>query len=87
MSTAEAVNVAASITLDAAWFPHRHDPWALLPGYLLGVVVKDDPKDRGRLLAYWDGAVRRRADPAGAHPQAEVWRKLLAARRVIESEG
>jgi MoxR-like ATPase len=84
MSTAEAVGVASSIALDAAWFPERHDPAALLPGYLLGVVLKDDPKDRGRLLAYWDGAVRRRADPAGAHPQAELWRRLHTMRRVLE---
>jgi len=46
--------------------------------------MKDDPKDRGRLLAYWDGAVKRRADPVTAHPQAEVWRRLLAPRRVLE---
>jgi MoxR-like ATPase len=84
MSTAEAVGVASSIALDAAWFPERHDGLGLLPGYLLGVVLKDDPKDRGRLLAYWDGAVRRRADPATAHPRADVWRRLHALRRVLE---
>ena len=84
LSTAEAVGVASSIALDAAWFPERHDALALIPGYLLGVVLKDDPKDRGRLLAYWDGAVRRRADAATAHPQAEIWRRLLALRRVLE---
>jgi MoxR-like ATPase len=84
LSTAEAVGVASSLALDAAWFPERHDAIGLLPGYLLGVVLKDDPKDRGRLLAYWDGAVRRRADPATAHPQAETWRRLHALRRVLE---
>lgn len=84
LSTAEAVGVASSLALDAAWFPERHDALGLVPGYLLGVVMKDDPKDRGRLLAYWDGAVKRRADPVTAHPQAEVWRRLLALRRVLE---
>lgn len=85
LSTAEAVGVASSLALEAAWFPDRHDTLALLPGYLLGVVTKDDPKDRGRLLAYWDGAVRRRADPATAHPQADVWRRLLALRHVLDA--
>lgn len=79
MSTAEAVSVASALALDAAWFPERHDPYRALSGYLLGVVLKDDPKDRGRLLAWWDGAVRRRAE-AGA----EGWRRLLQARRVVE---
>jgi MoxR-like ATPase len=83
LSTAEAVSVASSIALETAWFPDR-DGLALLPGYLLGVVLKDDAKDRGRLLAYWDGAVRRRADPASAHADAEVWRKLLGLRAVLE---
>lgn len=83
LSTAEAVGVASSIALESLFFPGR-DEVALIPGHLLGAVMKDDPKDRGRLLAYWDGAVRRRADPATAHPDAEVWRTLLAARRVLE---
>jgi len=82
MSTAEAVSVGTSIALDAAWFPERPDPLTRLPGYLLGVVLKDDPKDRGRLLAYWDGAVRRRAEPG--QPTADVWRRLLELRGVLE---
>lgn len=84
LSTAEAVSVATSLALDSAWFSERHDALGLLPGYLLGVALKDDPKDRGRLLAYWDGAVRRRADPVTAHAQADVWRRLLELRRVLE---
>ena len=83
LSTAEAVGVASSLALETAFFPER-DELALVPGYLLGVVLKDDPKDRGRLLAYWDGAVRRRADPATAHPNADLWRKLVDLRRVLE---
>lgn len=65
MSTAEAVGVATAIGLHAAFFGDASAA-ALLPSHLLGVVLKDDPKDRGRLLAYWDGAVKRRAevDPA-----------------------
>lgn len=82
LSTAEAVGVAASLTLDVAWF--GGDPVDRLPGQLLGVVQKDDPKDKGRLLAWWDGVVRRRAEPGSPHPRAEAWRRLLALRRVVE---
>lgn len=77
MSTAEAVGVATSIGLQST-FIGGVEPWRLLPGYLLGVVQKDDPKDRGRLLAYWDGAVKRRAE------KDALWKGLLELRAVIE---
>lgn len=77
MSTAEAVAVAAALGLQSAWFRDA-DPVARLPGYLLGVVLKDDPKDRGRLLAYWDSAVKRRAETD------RLWARLLAARDALE---
>lgn len=79
MSTAEAVGVATSMGLQGAYFEGGADAaLTLLPGYLLGVVLKDDPKDRGRLLAYWDGAVKRRSE------QDPTWKTLLELRRVIE---
>jgi MoxR-like ATPase len=71
MSTAEAVAVAASIALATSYLPGR-DPLSLLPGHLLGVVRKDDEADQGRLLAYWDGALRRRAG-TGAHLWRQLW--------------
>ncbi|GAA2881727.1 ATPase AAA [Actinoplanes cyaneus] len=77
MSTAEAVAVAASIGLSAAYLPGP-DPLSLLPGHLLGVVRKDDPSDAERLLAYWDGALRRRAE-AGSR----MWRQLWEHRDVL----
>jgi MoxR-like ATPase len=77
MSTAEAVAVAASIGLSAAYLPGP-DPLSLLPGHLLGVVRKDDPADAGRLLAYWDGALRRRAEAGG-----RMWRQLWEHRDVL----
>ncbi len=80
MSTAEAVAVASSLGLSAAYFPTERDPASLVPGYLLGVVLKDDPKDRGRLLAYWDSTVKRRAE-AGSR----LWKRLLELRAVLES--
>lgn len=79
LSTAEAVAVASSMALQSSYFPSQRDPLSLLPGYLLGVVNKDDPKDRARLLAYWDGAVRKRAEEGG-----RLWKRLLELRTVLE---
>ncbi|MFC5830577.1 ATP-binding protein [Nonomuraea insulae] len=70
MSTAEAVQVAASLGVAAAYLPPG-DVLDLVPGHLLGVVRKDDPADHGRLLGYWDGPVRRRAEDGSA-----MWRRL-----------
>ncbi len=80
MSTAEAVAVASSIGLAATYFPGDRDIARLLPEYLLGVVMKDEPKDRGKLLAYWDGAVKRRAEG-----EARLWKSLHELRRVLEA--
>jgi hypothetical protein len=79
MSTAEAVAVATSLGLEAAYLGDHGDPLSLLPGYLLGVVRKDDPQDQARLLGYWDGAVKRRAS-AGEGP----WRRLWDRRDTLE---
>lgn len=79
MSTAEAVGVATSLGLQTAFLGQGSDPLGLLPGYLLGVVQKDEPKDRARLLAYWDSAVKRRAQ-AGAR----LWKRLFELRRLLE---
>lgn len=79
MSTAEAVGVAGAIGLQTAYFASDRDPLTLVPGYLLGVVLKDDPKDRARLLSYWDSAVKRRAED-----KQRVWQQLLELRSVLE---
>jgi MoxR-like ATPase len=79
MSTAEAVAVASSIGLAATYFPGDRDIARLVPEYLLGVVMKDDPKDRGKLLAYWDATVKRRAEG-----EARLWKQLHELRRVLE---
>jgi MoxR-like ATPase len=80
MSTAEAVGVATSLGLQAAYLGGPTDPLSLLPGYLLGVVRKDDPADQGRLLGYWDSAVRRRADGG-----VRLWQRLHELRHVLEA--
>lgn len=79
MSTAEAVSVATALGVAAAYFPGDRDALALLPGHLTGVVRKDDPVDAARLLGYWDGAVRRRAEEGSA-----TWRTLWDLRSVLE---
>jgi MoxR-like ATPase len=79
MSTAEAVSVATSLGLAQAYFAGDRDPVSLLPGHLLGVVRKDDPADAARLLGYWDGAVRRRAEAGG-----RMWRRLWELRDVLD---
>jgi MoxR-like ATPase len=78
MSTAEAVTVAAAITRQGAFFPAQKDPVSLLPGYLLGVVLKDNQEDRDRLLAYWDGPIRRRGEGD------VLWKRLYDLRNVLE---
>jgi MoxR-like ATPase len=80
MSTAEAVGVTTSIALSAAYFPGDRDPLSLVPGHLIGVVRKDDPADADRLLAYWDGAVRRRAQDES---RARTWRRLWELRGAL----
>jgi MoxR-like ATPase len=80
MSTAEAVSVATSLGLQAAYFRDSRDVLPLLPSYLLGVVRKDDPRDQARLLGYWDGAVKRRADAGDA-----VWGRLWELRSSLEA--
>ncbi len=79
MSTAEAVSVASAIGLSAAFLPSDRDLLGLVPGYLTGVVTKDDPKDQGRLLAYWDGAVKKRAES-----KHRVWQTLFELRDLLE---
>jgi MoxR-like ATPase len=78
MSTAEAVTVAAAITRQGAFFPSQKDPVSLLPGYLLGVVLKDNQEDRDRLLAYWDGPIRRRGEGDA------LWKRMYDLRKVLE---
>jgi MoxR-like ATPase len=81
MSTAEAVGVATSIGLQVTYLDRRADPVALLPGYLLGTVRKDDPADQGKLLGYWDTVVKRRAQGG-----ARLWRRLYELRPVLEGQ-
>ena len=78
MSTAEAVTVAAAIARQGAFFPTQKDPVSLLPGHLLGVVLKDNQEDRERLLAYWDGPVRRRGESDA------LWKRMYELRKVLE---
>jgi MoxR-like ATPase len=80
MSTAEAVAVATSLGLAAAYFPGDGDVLSLLPGHVKGVVRKDDPADAAKLLGYWDSAVRQRAEEG-----ARLWRRLWEMRDALKS--
>ncbi len=80
MSTAEAVSVATALGVAAAYLPGNGDLLAGLPGQLIGVVRKDDPADAARLLGYWDGPVRRRAEQGAA-----TWRTLWDLRPALEA--
>ncbi|WP_233604475.1 AAA family ATPase [Micromonospora sp. HM5-17] len=77
MSTAEAVQVATSLGLATAYLSPA-DALDLLPGHLLGVVRKDDEADHGRLIGYWDGPVRRRAEDG-----SPLWRRLWDLRETL----
>jgi hypothetical protein len=79
MSTAEAVAIAAALGRQCEFFPSQRDPISLIPGHLLGVVLKDDAQDRGRLLAYWDSVIKRRAEEG-----SRMWKRLLELRGVLE---
>jgi hypothetical protein len=79
MSTAEAVGVASSLGIHAAYLGKDRDVLSMLPGHLLGVVRKDDQLDQGRLLGYWDAVVKRRAESGN-----RTWRRLWELRSVIE---
>jgi MoxR-like ATPase len=79
LSTAEAVSVASSLGIHAAYLGGDRDVLSMLPGHLLGVVRKDDAHDQGRLLGYWDAVVKRRAESGD-----RTWRRLWELRSVIE---
>jgi MoxR-like ATPase len=78
MSTAEAITVATAITRQGEFFAAQKDPVSLLPGYLLGVVLKDNQEDRDRVLAYWDGPIRRRGE------RDALWKRMYDLRNVLE---
>ncbi|MGW4380617.1 ATP-binding protein [Kitasatospora sp. NPDC004531] len=79
MSTAEAVSVATSLGVTAAYLD-AGDTLRHLPGQLLGAVRKDDPADTARLLGYWDATVRRRAEQGST-----TWRTLWDLRPALGS--
>jgi len=81
MSTAEAVAVSNAIFRQTAFFREQADPVSLIPGHLLGVVLKDDSSERQRLLAYWDGPVRRRAELG-----EKLFQRLFDLRDVLVQE-
>ncbi len=76
MSTAEVVQVVAAVVRNHEHFPKK-SAMDHVPGYLKGVVIKDDQSDLDRLLAYWDSTVKRRAE------NEPLWADLFAARNEL----
>jgi len=74
MSTAEAVAVAFSSALDAAWFGDGTLSPEHLVRHLRGTVTKDGERDHEKVRQYFDVVVKARAkkDP--------LWKRLHAAR-------
>lgn len=73
LSTAEAVAISTSIAMSTSYFPDGPDGLALIPGHLLGAVVKDDDKDRDRIISYFDIAIQRRAESDGGSVWEALW--------------
>lgn len=76
MSTAEVVQVVSAVVQNHQHFPKK-SAMDHVPGYLKGVVIKDDVSDLDRLLAYWDSTVKRRAE------SEPLWAALYEARNEL----
>jgi MoxR-like ATPase len=77
MSTAEAVSVAFSAALDAAYFGDGVVASEHLVRQLIGTVLKDNPEDAKKVRQYFDVVVKARA-AADAR-----WKSFYDARRLL----
>ena len=76
MSTAEVVQVVSAVVQNHEHFP-KGSAMDHVPGYLKGVVIKDDVSDLDRLLAYWDSTIKRRSE------SGPLWAALYEARNEL----
>ena len=79
MSTAEAVSVAVTAGLRAAWFSGGAPAGADLVEALVGTALKDEAEDLSRLRSYFSRVVQPRSSGRGG----ARWRELYAARHRI----
>jgi len=79
MSTAEAVAVAFSASLDAAYYGDGVVKEEHLVRQLRGTVLKDNPEDAKKVRQYFDVVVKSRA--AGS----PLWKSFYDARRLLQS--
>jgi MoxR-like ATPase len=79
MSTAEAVSVAFSAALDAAYFGEGRVQPPHLVRQLVGTVLKDNPEDAKKIRHYFDVVVKARGqkDPN--------WKAYYDARKLLET--
>ena len=80
MSTAEAVSIACSLSRKQSYFASAKDIVRDLPGYIKGVVIKDEPKDADKILRYWDGPVLERTKR-----NERIWEQLYELRDELSS--
>jgi MoxR-like ATPase len=79
MSTAEAVAVAFSAALDAAYFGDGKVNCEHLVRQLTGTVLKDNPDDAKKVRQYFDVVVKARASNNGR------WKNYYEARRLLRA--
>ncbi len=78
MSTAEAVSVALSAGLDAAYYGDGVLTPAVVARHLASAALKDDPDDLKKLRHYFDTVVQKRAEQHGG-----AWAEFYAARKSL----
>ena len=77
MSTAEAVSVAFSAALDAAYFGDGRVASEHVVRQLIGTVLKDNPEDAHKVRQYFDVVVKTRA------ATSEHWKAFYDSRRLL----
>lgn len=78
MSTAEAVSVAFSASLDGYYFGQRRLSSELVARHLPTAALKDNPEDVAKLRHYFDTVVQQRSKAGSA-----AWKALYEARKVL----
>ena len=79
LSTAEAVAVAHSAALDAAYFGNGRLEGGHLARQLLGTVLKDNPDDLKKLRHYFEGVVKARGKGN------KTWQAFYEARKWLRA--
>lgn len=79
MSTAEAVSVAFSAALDAAYFDDGRMDGRHVVSQLVGTVIKDNAEDIKKIRQYFDVVVKSRAG------KSRPWKSFYEARKLLDT--